>query len=552
MAHGAADEHLVMAAVKRHGPQPLAHTVHRHHFPGDSRGPLNIVTGPGGNIPKTQLLRHAAAQQTHDLVLHIVLGEVGTVLLRQRNGHAARLPPWDNGDLAHRVLPRQSVHHNGMARLVIGSQLPLMLRDDPALFLRTGDDLDLRVLQILHGDKVLIFPCGQQRALVDEIFQIRAGKAGGAPSQAAQIHILRQRLTLGVDLQNFLPALDVRQAHIDLPVKAARTQQGRVQYIRPVRGSKDHHALIGGKAVHLHQKLIERLLPLIVSAAEACASLAAHGIDLVDEHNGRGLLFRLFKKVPDAACAHAHVQLHKVGAGNGQKAHAGLSGDSLGQQRLASARRAYQQYALGDSGAQVDILLGVLQKLHDLLKLRLFLIGAGHIVKRDLLILIVQRSDLCGAEFCHAVRPHAALRPDTHHVPHGAEHHRHHHVGQNDLQPIRSIRRGIAVGGQDARGLLLLYQIIEVIVKKGIVMDAAAGRASVMKLHHQRAGIRELEGLHLLLLKKLHHLVIGHLVLPVQGCQPANAQKYDHQQRQNADAGSFLSHWGHAPPFRFV
>lgn len=63
------------------------------------------------------------------------------------------------------------------------------------------------------------------------------------------------------------------------------------------------------------------------------------------------------------------------------------------------------------------------------------------------------------------------------------------------------------------------------------------GRASVMKLHHQRAGIRELEGLHLLLLKKLHHLVIGHLVLPVQGCQPANAQKYDHQQRQNADAG---------------
>ncbi len=53
-------------------------------------------------------------------------------------------------------------------------------------------------------------PGSQQSALVDQVFQIRAGKARGPSGQFLQIHILRQGLTADVDLQNLLPAPDVQ------------------------------------------------------------------------------------------------------------------------------------------------------------------------------------------------------------------------------------------------------------------------------------------------------------------------------------------------------
>ena len=96
-----------------------------------------------------------------------------------------------------------------------------------------------------------------------------------------------------------------------------------------------------------------------MTAAQTGAALAAHGVDLVNEHNGGGLLFRLLKQVPDTAGTYAHIQFHKVGTGNRQEAHAGLAGHRLGKQRLAGTRRAHQQHALGDSGAQIDILLWI-------------------------------------------------------------------------------------------------------------------------------------------------------------------------------------------------
>jgi hypothetical protein len=71
---------------------------------------------------------HPAAQQRHDLIFHILLGEVGPVLLRQGDGHAAGLASGDDADLGDGVVVRQGVHHHRMARLVIGGQLPLVLR----------------------------------------------------------------------------------------------------------------------------------------------------------------------------------------------------------------------------------------------------------------------------------------------------------------------------------------------------------------------------------------------------------------------------------------
>ena len=55
-------------------------------------------------------------------------------------------------------------------------------------------------------------------------------------------------------------------------------------------------------------------------------------------------------------------------------------------------------------------------------------------------------------------------------------------------------------------------------------MDPAADRlVAALDLQHQRTGIRKAEGFHFLLLKKLHHLIIGHLIPLIELGQPTDA-----------------------------
>ena len=140
-----------------------------------------------------------------------------------------------------------------------------------------------------------------------------------------------------MDLEDLLTALDIRQAHIDLTVKAARTQQGLIQNVSAVGGRHDDDAVVGFKAVHFHQQLVQGLLAFIVAAAQTGTALTAHSIDLINEDDaGHGLLC-LIEQVTHAGCTHADVHFHKVRAGNGIEGHTGLACAGAGQQGLAGA-----------------------------------------------------------------------------------------------------------------------------------------------------------------------------------------------------------------------
>ena len=82
----------------------------------------------------------------------------------------------------------------------------------------------------------------------------------------AEVHILRHLDLFGVDLQDVLPALQVRQLHRHPAVEAAGPGQGRVQGLGPVGGRQDDDAGVVLKAVHLGEQLVQRLLPLVVAA----------------------------------------------------------------------------------------------------------------------------------------------------------------------------------------------------------------------------------------------------------------------------------------------
>ena len=192
------------------------------------------------------------------------------------------------------------------------------------------------------------------------------------------------RLAARVDLEDLVAAGQVGGVDLDLPVEAARAQQRRVEHVGPVgRGDQDD-AAADVEAVHLDQQLVEGLLALVVPTAHAGAAVATDGVDLVDEDDRRGVLLGLLEEVADPAGADTDEHLDEVGAGDGVEGHAGLTGDRAGEQRLAGARRAVEQDALGDLGPDGLELRRLLQELLDLAELLDGLLAAGHVAERRL------------------------------------------------------------------------------------------------------------------------------------------------------------------------
>ena len=204
-------------------------------------------------------------------------------------------------------------------------------------------------LEVLHGDRRDAPAHGVQGRLVDQVGQVGAAHPRRAPGHHRQVDVGSDALVLAVHRQDRQPLGQVGQGNDDLAVETARAQQGRVQDVRPVGGRHHDDAFGGLEAVHLGQHLVERLLPLVVAAAEAGAPLAADGVDLVDENDGRGLLAGRLEQIPNPRGTDADEHLHEVRAGHRQERHAGLTRHGPGQQGLARPGRSDQQDALAGS-----------------------------------------------------------------------------------------------------------------------------------------------------------------------------------------------------------
>ena len=311
----APDEHLAAARIG-HGAECVAHAVFGDHVADDPGRALEIVGRAGRDVAHAELLCHAPAEEADDRFEHLVARVVLLVVLRQTDGHAARRAARDDRNEVDGVLRGQDVHRDGVARLVDGSELFLVLRDDAAVLLRAGDDFNERVLEILHRDDAAALACRKERALVEQVRKVSPGESGGRLGEGCKIDVVGQRLVAGMYLQDGLAAAPIRAADVDLPVETAGAEQRRVENVLPVGRGDDDDALVGREAVHLDEQLVQRLFALIVSAAKARASAAAHGVDLVDEDDGGGDLLGLLEQVAHAARADADVQLHKVRAGN--------------------------------------------------------------------------------------------------------------------------------------------------------------------------------------------------------------------------------------------
>ena len=336
-----------------------------------------------------------------------------------------------------------------VACLVVGRELFLFGGHDTALLLRAGHHFHGCFLDVLHRDGLAAAAGSQQGSLVDEVFQVSARKTSGALRDDFQGHIRGQRLILGVDFQDLLTALDIGQAHIDLTVKAAGTEQSLIQNISTVGSGHDDDAIVGLKAIHLHQQLVQGLLALVVAAAEAGTTLTAHRIDLINKDDaGHGLL-GLVKQVAHTGSTDTDVHLHEIRAGDGVERHAGLTGTGAGQQGLTGTRRAHQQHAVGDAGTQRVEFIRALEEFDHLFELFFLLVFARHIGKGSGLFVFPLVLDL---GFAH-VHDTAAGTAAAHHGEEQETCAAQHPQIEQDLHPGDGLHEGGVIVLHGSRGV---------------------------------------------------------------------------------------------------
>ncbi|OPY05950.1 MAG: hypothetical protein A4E61_00125 [Syntrophorhabdus sp. PtaB.Bin184] len=199
-----------------------------------------------------------------------------------------------------RVGAGDHLRDEGVSGFVIGRQPSFLKGDYHAAPLDPHEDLVLGVLEVVHFDGLFVPPRRNEGGLVDEVGEIGSGEPRCSPRDDGKIDVLVNKGFARVDLEDLLPALHVGSGYDDLPVKTAGTKQGRIEDIWSVGGGHDDDALVGLKAVHLDEKLVQCLLALVVASAEARPAVSAHGVDLVDEYDAGGIFLRLVEEVADA------------------------------------------------------------------------------------------------------------------------------------------------------------------------------------------------------------------------------------------------------------
>ena len=169
------------------------------------------------------------------------------------------------------------------------------------------------------------------------------------------------------------------------------------------------------EAVHLGEDLVERLLALVVAAADARAGAAGapDRVELVDEDDRRRGLLGLGEQAPHARGADADDDLDELARGDREERHAGLAGDGAREQRLAGARLAAEQDAARDLRAEAAVLLGMLEEVDDLDELVLGLVDARHVGERHALLGVLAAARARAPERGeHAARLRAAHEHD--------------------------------------------------------------------------------------------------------------------------------------------
>ena len=211
--------------------------------------------------------------------------------------------------------------HDGMAGFVVRGIQLLLVRHDHGFALCAHHDLVLGHLEFFHFDDSLTRTRREQGSLVHQVGEVGTREAWRTASDIGRNHIITERNLAHVNLENLLPATDVRQTDHDLAVEPTRAQQGRIKHVRTVGRGDNDNPVVRFEAVHLDQQLVQSLLTLIVTTTHSAATVPTDRINLVDEYDAGSVLLGLLEHIPDPACANPDEHFHKIGSADAEKGH---------------------------------------------------------------------------------------------------------------------------------------------------------------------------------------------------------------------------------------
>ena len=239
-----------------------------------------------------------------------------------------------------------------MTGLMDGDAALLLLGHHLGLLLQTTDDTVDGIEEILFAYFLTVMTGGNQRGLVADIGDIGSREAGRLTGEEVDINRLVNLQWFQMYQEYLLTFVQVWQVYMDLTVETARTEQGRVEHVSTVGGSKDNDTAVGTKTVHLREQGVQRVLTLVVTTHRGVtATRTAHSIDLINEDDARRLCLGLLEEVADTTGTYTYEHLHEVGTRHREERDTGLTGHSFGEQGLTGSRRPHEQGALGNLSA---------------------------------------------------------------------------------------------------------------------------------------------------------------------------------------------------------
>ena len=191
-----------------------------------------------------------------------------------------------------------------------------------------------------------------------------------------------------MDFQNIFTPADIGIADGDLAVKTAGAQKRGVENIGAVGCRDDDDAFVGAETVHFHEQLVKRLFAFIVTAAHAGASVAADGVDFINEDNRRGVFLCLVEQVADTRSADTDIHFYEIGTGNREERNVRFAGNRTRKQGFTGTGRADKQHAFRNSRAQSVERLGIFEEFDDFLQFFFFLVRTGDIGKRGFALIV--------------------------------------------------------------------------------------------------------------------------------------------------------------------
>ena len=353
-------------------------------MPGKPGQLLDVGLGARADLAEDDLLGDAAAERNLDLREYLRLEVAEPIGVGGGERHTERHPARDDRDLAHGVGAGCEHPDDCVAALVVGRPATILGTHQHLAFGAEDDPLE-RVSEVGFLDHVVLAPRSRERRLVHQVGEVGSDHPRCRRGDACEVDVGPERDAARVYPEDRLAPITVWRLDRDPAVEPSRPKECLVEHVGPV-GRADHdHVRRRVEPVHLGQDLVQRLLALVVAAAEAghaARPRAADRVELVDEDDCRRVFLRLLEEVTHARGADSYDRLDELGRGNGEERNVRLPGDGARKQRLPRAGRPGKQDAVRDPAAHLAVLVRVAQEVDDLAELVLDLLDAGDVGER--------------------------------------------------------------------------------------------------------------------------------------------------------------------------